>query len=244
MSSAAEGARPLGRLRTQPQDGADVGVEVKRRLDERQPRVLDGRLEVLDETLGPLEPPVGDGVDAPHRSVVPRQEAGVPRRLARLPGLAPQDECALARGDRRVHVVVPPAGHGEALQGLGGLLGLQRPRVVLARLHPVPAAQGRAARAQRVIRHGLRGLRARHGVRRVGSAHPPTPRDLRVRSAPSRSPSVKRMPECARPLTPAARRAGARGAPGDQRGAAARSVPSKSLRAIGPMHGDVAPASR
>ena len=136
---AAERTRVRGGLGAQSQHRGRIGVEMERRLDQRQPRVLRRRLEVLHEATGPLQPAVRDGVDAPHRAVVPGEEPGDARRLDGLAALATQDVRALARGDRRVDVVLPPARHREPLERLRAS---PRPPARARRARPPPPTRG------------------------------------------------------------------------------------------------------
>ena len=108
--------RVLERLGAQPQDLGGVGVEMKRRLDQRQPGVLGRGRQLGGEAPCALQSAVDDGGAAAHLPVVPGEEGGHARRLDRLVALTPQHVRALARRDRRVDIVLPPARHRIAIK--------------------------------------------------------------------------------------------------------------------------------
>ena len=86
--------------------------------------------------------PLATGVDSAHGAVVPGQEGGVVGGLRRLAALAAQRVGLLTRLDRRPDVVQPPAGRGEALEGVRRRLDGQRRLELHGRLAPVAAQQG------------------------------------------------------------------------------------------------------
>jgi hypothetical protein len=63
LSDPAEGVGALRCFGTQPQYRIRVGVEMKRRLDERKPRMLGRGFQLPCKPTRPLQPAVGNRVD-------------------------------------------------------------------------------------------------------------------------------------------------------------------------------------
>ena len=165
----------LARLAAEPQHRLRIGVDMERGLDQRKPRVLGRWREVLDQSPRTLQPAVGYRMCTAHRAVVPREEPGDPRRLHHLAAAAAKRIRPLASGDCRVHVVLPPASDGEALEGVRRLLDRKRPPVRVLGLRPCAAPERDFASGEqldcRMRRHwGILPQRRKSGVARARRA--------------------------------------------------------------------------
>jgi hypothetical protein len=88
---------------------------------DRQPAVIDSRLEPVDEAVGALQPAVGNGRLAAEEEVVGGEIGRDARRVALVAPLEVQTVGALSRVERELRRVQHVADPAHAFERLGGL---------------------------------------------------------------------------------------------------------------------------
>ncbi len=140
-------ARDGGGLCAQSPGGHGVALahEGDMRLLIGQQRVLGGGRQAVQQTLGALDPAVGDGGFTPEVGVVVGEPDGDPGGGATVISLAEQPVGALPGIDPGGVVLQPPTGHAESFERFGRLGVLEGALEADARFLPAAAGEGVAA---------------------------------------------------------------------------------------------------